>query len=562
MTVGLMKGPTMTSKRFLNCLIFAIMLTGLAACGGGGGGSGSSSSSSSSSSGSSSSSSSSSSGGVADTTPDAFSFSGYVGVSLDSVMESDAIIISGVDTASPISITGGEYSIDGGSYTSDAGLVSNGQTVTVRQTSSGNFSTTTYTTLVIGGVSGTFRLTTGEAPVYYQSGEYALVEGCVPFQGDPSAPLKVFFISIDSVRFFQELRDDGVEQFRTIEPFSQYFDQTAFYSIDIQLPEDKKCTDESGFGCDDSAINEALLSQCTIDDHQGVIKIAILESFYGGTGGEIIYMGSPPGGDLQLVLDLNKRTVIHEVGHNFGLADLYSGGHRYDGGQYEIWPKEISRKFLNVDGPGCAKWCNSYKPASEYTGSPAAQCPTFQTKEECLAYNRDETGYCTPTAGTVGGNIGCCSWLDEPAEYFETQCVPILDWVDIGLDCYEDSGCYLGAAYANHTWRPARTWEDSIMYGPSDSDHFDAVSLRELNEAFRCCLTAADADPSCEAYRSEYADFMFGTNFKKRIGSCGVKPAVSNSVSIQSHQSSNMTDKSGSKKYEPIIHHGDATSIK
>jgi len=73
---------------------------------------------------------------VADTTPDAFTFTDQTGVALSTVIESAAITVSGINSAAAISVTGGEYSINGGAWTSAAGTVTNGQTVKVRHTSS------------------------------------------------------------------------------------------------------------------------------------------------------------------------------------------------------------------------------------------------------------------------------------------------------------------------------------------------------------------------------------------------------------------------------------------
>jgi hypothetical protein len=95
-----------------------------------------------------------------DTTPDAFSFTDQTNVALNTVATSSAITVSGINTASPISITGGTYSINSGLYTADAGTVDNGDTVTVRLTSSASYSQPESATLTIGGVSDTFTVTT------------------------------------------------------------------------------------------------------------------------------------------------------------------------------------------------------------------------------------------------------------------------------------------------------------------------------------------------------------------------------------------------------------------
>ena len=95
-----------------------------------------------------------------DTTPNAFTFTDQTNVALNTVITSAAITVSGINAATAISISGGTYSINGGAYTSASGTVTNGQTVTVRHTSSASNSTATNTTLTIGGVSDVFTSTT------------------------------------------------------------------------------------------------------------------------------------------------------------------------------------------------------------------------------------------------------------------------------------------------------------------------------------------------------------------------------------------------------------------
>jgi hypothetical protein len=100
-----------------------------------------------------------------DTTPDAFTFIAQTNASPNTVTTSNAINVSGITAAAPISITGGTFSINGGVYTNVAKTVSNGDTVTVRLTSSANYSTTTSATLTIGGVFGPFSVTTLAIPI-------------------------------------------------------------------------------------------------------------------------------------------------------------------------------------------------------------------------------------------------------------------------------------------------------------------------------------------------------------------------------------------------------------
>ena len=102
-----------------------------------------------------------------DTTPDAFTFVDQTNVALNTQTESAVITVSGITDASDISVSGGDYSIASGAYTSAAGTVTNGQTVTVRHTSSASNVATVNTILTIGGVSDTFSTTTVVATGLY-----------------------------------------------------------------------------------------------------------------------------------------------------------------------------------------------------------------------------------------------------------------------------------------------------------------------------------------------------------------------------------------------------------
>jgi hypothetical protein len=98
--------------------------------------------------------------GGSDTTPNAFTFTDQTGVALSTPITSNTITVSGIDTASPLTITGGQYSINGGAFASTPTTVVNGNTVAVKATSSGSNSTAVNVVLTIGGVSDTFTITT------------------------------------------------------------------------------------------------------------------------------------------------------------------------------------------------------------------------------------------------------------------------------------------------------------------------------------------------------------------------------------------------------------------
>ncbi|WP_428385628.1 PKD domain-containing protein [Nevskia ramosa] len=101
----------------------------------------------------------------ADTTPDAVAFAPVTGATPGATVTSDSISISGLEQAASITVSNGLYSIDGGPFTNAMiGTVSNGNTVRVQQSASTAFSTTTVTSLNIGGLVVPFSVTTVDAP--------------------------------------------------------------------------------------------------------------------------------------------------------------------------------------------------------------------------------------------------------------------------------------------------------------------------------------------------------------------------------------------------------------
>jgi len=102
---------------------------------------------------------------IPDITPDAFSFTDQTNISLSTLTTSNSITVSGINTNAVISIIGGEYEINGnGTWLTANGVVANTDTVKVRHTSSGSYSTSMNSILNIGGVSDTFTTTTKAAP--------------------------------------------------------------------------------------------------------------------------------------------------------------------------------------------------------------------------------------------------------------------------------------------------------------------------------------------------------------------------------------------------------------
>lgn len=99
-----------------------------------------------------------------DTTPEPFAFASRSSVQRSTLVTSSAITVSGINTAAPITVVGGDYSVGcGDSFTSGAGTISNGQAVCVRHQSAATGGATVTTSLTIGGVTGTFSSTTQQS---------------------------------------------------------------------------------------------------------------------------------------------------------------------------------------------------------------------------------------------------------------------------------------------------------------------------------------------------------------------------------------------------------------
>jgi MYXO-CTERM domain-containing protein len=104
-----------------------------------------------------------------------FTFTDQSGVPLNSVITSNTITVEGITTTVAITVTGGEFSINGGTYTASAVMVSNGDTVSVRHTSSATNNRVVDTVLTLGGGSDTFSSTTlASAATSSSSGAFGL----------------------------------------------------------------------------------------------------------------------------------------------------------------------------------------------------------------------------------------------------------------------------------------------------------------------------------------------------------------------------------------------------
>lgn len=99
------------------------------------------------------------------TAPTTFSFSEKTAVALNTVVQSDAVTLSGFSSALAVTVSGAdsEYSINGGTFTGAAGTILPNQTLRVQHTSSGTASTATTTTVTVGTYSTTFTSITSSS---------------------------------------------------------------------------------------------------------------------------------------------------------------------------------------------------------------------------------------------------------------------------------------------------------------------------------------------------------------------------------------------------------------
>ncbi len=97
---------------------------------------------------------------ILNATPIPYSFNPQINVPPSTLITSNpAATISGINTASPVSIIGGDFSINGGAFVT-SGSITNNQSLAVRVLSSATPGTITSATVSVGGVAATFSVKT------------------------------------------------------------------------------------------------------------------------------------------------------------------------------------------------------------------------------------------------------------------------------------------------------------------------------------------------------------------------------------------------------------------
>ncbi|HAF80715.1 MAG TPA: hypothetical protein DCG66_06840 [Brevundimonas sp.] len=96
---------------------------------------------------------------AADTTPDSYDLGGPATAASGAWAASNTITVSGVNAATPVSISGGQYRINGGAWTTANGTITAGQTIQVQVQAPAAGGAGQTATLDIGGVTDTFQVT-------------------------------------------------------------------------------------------------------------------------------------------------------------------------------------------------------------------------------------------------------------------------------------------------------------------------------------------------------------------------------------------------------------------
>jgi hypothetical protein len=199
-------------------------------------------------------------------------------------------------------------------------------------------------------------------------------------------------------------------------------------------------------------------------------------------------------------------TFIHEFGHLMGLNDEYysKNSPSYICGtasSYGCYDNEIlSIEFYpNLDVVGCPKWCSGEYNLTKLLNQQAS-CTEITVKEECTYLKEDPPG--------VFATIGC-TWFNLPHRVIGSNCIKAEPSIDIGINCTQGTGCYLGGGYGQIAFRPGY---NSIMYSTSSNQIFTYPSLNHINQTLNCCYPRVNSS-ECNTFRNIFTNLPASFNY-------------------------------------------------
>jgi|GEM_PF-2559732 len=125
---------------------------------------------------------------VPDVTPTPFELGESIFAEPNTYAESESLLVSGFDTATDITIDGGEYAINNGDFTSAAGTLLPTQTVSIRATAPSMLGQSRLVTLTVGGVSDSIEVMSADLTPPNIKMMYPAVNSLTD---QPSLPLRV-----------------------------------------------------------------------------------------------------------------------------------------------------------------------------------------------------------------------------------------------------------------------------------------------------------------------------------------------------------------------------------
>jgi len=148
--------------------------------------------------------------------------------------------------------------------------------------------------------------------------------------------------------------------------------------------------------------------------------------------------------------------TVHELAHLLGLTDQVVGATEFTG--YGVGIENIP----NCDVVGCPKWCQDY--VKTPSGDAYILCKNL-SENDCKK------------------NVNCF-WRNVTDEFYKTQCIPLDDDVNVGINCLEGVGCYHNCGGVG-AWRSADYAEPghrptSMMFYMANALGFDSVDKRYL----------------------------------------------------------------------------------